>query len=367
MIFRPLSASLSLEASPYTIIRVGVMRTKLLNASDYHQLLHMSTPEILQKLQESDYAAEISAYALSATRLEHLDDMLTHNLVRTMAKLRRICDEHSIVVLNAFAMRNDLWNLKTMLRAIHAQIPLEEARRRILPTGILEEREWDALITAATSIESLLDALEKNPHEHLQRAAIELRKATEQQDVAQATWENALELSYFTLISEFIHTHGSTAVGFDEYFTEEIDTNNIATLFKLVREHLPPDQILTYLFPLTHRNDAIPLSFWQEACHATSINELFKRFSKTRYANAIAKGSKRHEATGSLVGLETELQKNLLRYSDTLMHRHPLSIDVILGFLLAKSTELRNLNSIVRGKQLGMDINEIEEFLIIRE
>ena len=68
--------------------------------------------------------------------------------------------------------------------------------------------------------------------------------------------------------------------------------------------------------------------------------------------------------TGSLIALETELYKHLLKQSILFMHQHLLSIDVILGYMFAKDIEVRNLKMIIKGKQLGLSEQFIENQLI---
>jgi len=54
----------------------------------------------------------------------------------------------------------------------------------------------------------------------------------------------------------------------------------------------------------------------------------------------------------------------LLKQSILLLHQHPLSVDVILGYMFAKDIEVRNLKIIVKGKQLGLSEEFIESQLV---
>ena len=94
------------------------------------------------------------------------------------------------------------------------------------------------------------------------------------------------------------------------------------------------------------------------------MEEISKELERTEYRNAIKKGIEEFKKTGSLIMLETELYKHLLRQSILLLHQHPLSIDVILGYMFAKDIEVRNLKIIVKGKQLGLSEDFIESQLV---
>ena len=75
-------------------------------------------------------------------------------------------------------------------------------------------------------------------------------------------------------------------------------------------------------------------------------------------------GIAEYKKSGSLIALETDLSKLLLRKSMMLLHQHPLSIDVILGYMFAKDVEVRNLRIIIKGKQLGLHEEFIEGQLV---
>ncbi len=62
--------------------------------------------------------------------------------------------------------------------------------------------------------------------------------------------------------------------------------------------------------------------------------------------------------------IESELQRHLMNRAILLYHQHPLSIDVILGFMFAKEIEVRNLKIIMKGKELGLDEEFISKQLI---
>ena len=97
---------------------------------------------------------------------------------------------------------------------------------------------------------------------------------------------------------------------------------------------------------------------------ADDLDSLTKALEQTEYKNAIDKGIVDFKNTGSLVTLEAELYKYLLRKATLLLHQHPLSVDVILGFMLAKDIEIRNLRVIIKGKQLGLSEEFIEKQLV---
>ena len=63
--------------------------------------------------------------------------------------------------------------------------------------------------------------------------------------------------------------------------------------------------------------------------------------------------------------IENALDKFLLKESTLLLHQNPLTVSVILGFMYAKEIEVKNLRMLVKGKQLGLEEEFIEQQLVI--
>ena len=95
------------------------------------------------------------------------------------------------------------------------------------------------------------------------------------------------------------------------------------------------------------------------------LKELIKRLEKEKFGETIKKGIEEFEKNESLIELEIGLYKFLLKRSTSLMHEHPLSIDVILGYMFAKEMDVKNLRLLLKGKQLGLDEEFIERQLVI--
>ena len=94
------------------------------------------------------------------------------------------------------------------------------------------------------------------------------------------------------------------------------------------------------------------------------LKTIIKSFKNFKYGKIIESGIKAYEETGSLIELETSLSKYLFKQSITLLHKHPLSIDVILGYMFTKDMEVKNLKIITKGKQLGLSEEFIEKQLV---
>ena len=148
---------------------------------------------------------------------------------------------------------------------------------------------------------------------------------------------------------------------FRSFLLKEVEILNILTLLRLKKAKFSRDLVKNFIIPT---GDKLKDSKMRELIAVDDLAQLSKAFEKTEYKALIVKGIEEFKNTNSLIVLETELYKHLLRQSILFMHQHPLSIDVIIGYMFAKDIEIRNLKIIIKGKQLGLSEQFIESQLI---
>jgi vacuolar-type H+-ATPase subunit C/Vma6 len=95
------------------------------------------------------------------------------------------------------------------------------------------------------------------------------------------------------------------------------------------------------------------------------LNELLDHLSKGPYRKILDKGIEKYRETGSLIGLEIEKEKFLLKKAAKLIPKlFPLSIYTILGYMFSKELEIKNLSIIIKSKQLRFPEAFIESHII---
>jgi len=93
---------------------------------------------------------------------------------------------------------------------------------------------------------------------------------------------------------------------------------------------------------------------------AKDMEELFNILRKTQYKDFIPK-----EIGESLIDIELKLDKYLIGKSILSTHQTPLTMSAILNFMFTKDIEVRNIRSIVKAKQLGLEEDFIEKKLVV--
>lgn len=344
-----------LGSYPYTYVRVVVMRALLLKKEEYHKLMKMKLDEITRFLEDTNYKAEINALAAEYSEADLLEHALNRNLVNTFAKLRRISPENLDLLINAYLKRNDVFNIKTILRGKYVRASEEEIKSMLFPIGTLDYEQLMNLTKLAT-IEDILKNSGTVPFDVLKEALENYKKEN-----TLAAIEAALDHAYYKELLRFTKRLSRQEKLFREFIESEIEIVNILTLLRLKKENLDNNRIKKYLFFFGAKEKDEEL---MKMLNAKELDGISKLLERKQYSSIIKEGLKNLKEKGTIIDLEIGLYKFLLRKSMLLQHQHPLSVDIILGYMFAKELEVRNLKTIIKGKQLNIEEEFIENQLI---
>ena len=350
----PPTQKIRLSFYPYTYVRTMVMRTMLLRAETYHKLLKMDFNEIARFLEETTYKQSIDALAGSITGAELIEAALNDNLAKTFAKLRRSSPPELGILINEYLKRKDIEDIKTIIRAVLVKADENIIEQNISGAGTLSRRELLALFRLA-NIEHILRGITFIPFERLKSAYEAYTRNN-----SLAALENALDRFYYRSLLSLSGRLPKEGEIFKDFLLKEIQILNLLTIIRLKHAQADTKTIMNHLIFTDDEAYQQTLEKWIDSDFPTLI-KLTQRFA---YKDIIARGLADYEKSGSLVPLEAGLSTYLYRTSLHHLHKHPLSIDVILGFLFAKDVEVKNLRAIVKGKKLGVSEQFIEEHLV---
>ncbi|MBI2651561.1 ATP synthase A1 subunit C [Candidatus Woesearchaeota archaeon] len=345
---------------PYTYVRTVVMRSFLFKMEDYHKMLKMGFNEIAKFLQDSYYQNEINELAREYSGANLLERALNKALENSFEKLIRISSEQLQVLIKEYLKRKDIEDIKTIIRGKFTNADEKAIISSLAAAGTLS-REYLMSLTRKESIEKVLadSILKDNEITSFELLKDGLRELNEKNTLAGI--ENTLDRYYYEHLLDFSARLPKQGALFKDFLLNEIYILNLLTLFRMKRSNVDKKIIKSFLIL---SGDNLKDSKISSLAEIDNINELQKALEKTPYAEIIAKGIGEFKKNGSLMSLEIELYKYLLKKSILLLHQHPLTIDVILGYMFAKDIEVRNLKILVKGKQLGLSNDFIESQLV---
>lgn len=351
------------KLSPYTYVRTSVMASKLFTEQDYRKLLKLELPEIVQFLEESTYKQEMDELASTEGGLQLIEHGIQRNFWRAVDKLRRVADENVRFFIDVYVWRNDIENIKTLIRGKRAQEPIGRLRNLFLPGTITKEEL--VVLYEKRDVESLLQALDlpfiNEPDKVYQESGL-------------AALEAAMTHGYYRLTHRIARRIADERDLFRQYLLLEVDLMNALTILKLKRTGSPASAIEPYLvdaygdmkpseYTIRHRARK---ELFRQLADAADIDHAIRLLEKSRFKEAVKPGIDAYRVTGSLLELEREFDIMLLRQATKLTHQQPMSADVVVSYLLAKVIETRNILMIIKGKELGVAEAFLEKELVVR-
>lgn len=346
---------LKLGFYPYTYVRTVVMRSLLFRKEDYQKMLKMGFSEIAKFLQESHYKKEINELATDYSGADLLELALNRNLAESFKKLIRISSYEISILVKEYAKRKDIDDIKTIIRGKFTDTNEKLIASSITGAGTLS---YDFLISLLKK-ESIEEILKNNKLVDFSLLKDALKIFNEKKNLVSI--ENAFDKYYYTHLMQFSNILPKEGALFRDFLLKEVEMLNILTLLRLKKAKFSKDVIQDFIIL---SNNKVKDSKIMDLAKVDDLEELSRVLAKTEYKEIIAKGIEEFKKSNSLITLETELYKYLLKQATLFMHQHPLSIDVILGYMFAKDLEVRNLKIIVKGKQLGLKEDFIESQLV---
>ena len=344
--------TLALGKYPYTYVRTTVMKSLLFKKADYQKMLKMSFIEIAEFMQDSNYKKEISEFASQYSGADLLELALNKNLAYTFKKLIKISPKELGLVIKEYAKRKDIEDLKTIIRGKFTNTPEKEVVNSLTSAGTLS-REYQHELMKQESIEQILKRNKIVDFSLLENGLNYLKEKN-----SLVMIENILDRYYYNNLIEFSKLLPKEGSLFRNFVVKEVEILDILTLLRLKKSKV--ENVREFI--ITARGIIDPKI--TKMAELTDLDSLLKALENTSYKNAIDKGIEDFKDKGSLITLETELYRYLLKQIALLLHQHPLSVDIILGFMLAKDMEIRNLRILIKGKQLGLSEEFIEKQLV---
>ncbi len=343
-----------LGSYPYTYARVSAMKGSLLRRQDYDKLLKMRVQEIVKFLQESDYKKEIDEIGGDFSLMDKIELGLNRNLQRVFNKLKRISDGNLRLLIAAYLHRKDIANVKTVLRGKLTSAATAYVESLLVPAGLLSEEYFRQL-------------LRKNTIEEIAKSVtfVDLTAATAafKKTGSLFEMENQLDRYYYDTLLDLSRRIPEQGILFKAFLENEIDVLNIKNILHLKHEGMKPQDIELYIFfsPLPAKN-----SFLRKLTRASDVGAALSILKKHGYGR-LAEGEEKLLKDKSLIEIEAHLYHYLLDKAVLLLHQNPLSVDVILGYMLAKELEVRNLKILLKGKQVGLEEALLEKQLIVHK
>ncbi|MFC7176818.1 V-type ATP synthase subunit C [Halosegnis marinus] len=340
----------------YVTARVRARRAKLFDEDDYRKLVRMGPGEIARFMEETEYETEMNELGARFSGVDLIEYALNRNLAKHFDDLLEWADGKLYDYVVRYLRKFDAWNVKTTLRGLYSGASTAEIEDDLIGAGEFSDAFLSRLVNAS-SIEAVVEQLDGTIFGDAAADAYELY---EEMGVL-VPLENAVDRAYYAeLMGNLPNEPNHAEELYIQFLRAEIDFRNLRNALRISRSGADIDPAEFYidggrLFAATELRQL-----------AANPDELVARVRESTYGDELDAALDGLADAEDLIGFEHALDAALLEYSDTLSNRYPLSVCPVLAYVLAKEREVDNIRAIARGREAGLDAEEIEAELVVQ-
>ncbi len=311
---------------------------------------------ILAGLDDTDYRPYLS----DIPRIEDVDVVaieraLKRNLTERYQELLKLVPRERRETIRKLIGRTDIWNLKTLLTAIHNNVPKERRMEEMVPSPTFSEERLK-LLTSAGDFQELLDYLRETEFFSVLSEALK-----DYEKIGLIALLSALDRHYYSSLWAEVLSKKAQRRTLKALVGYELDAVNIKLILRLKREHVPPDEMIKYIILPSHE---VTEGMMKSMIIADDISSAVEVIRYTTYGPILRGALSEVEASGSLLPIEKALDEGLLRVCKREALVRPMGIGPAVAYIFLKEKEVRNLRTVIKLKADKVEPVKIKEMLV---
>ncbi|MDF1542681.1 MAG: ATP synthase A1 subunit C [Anaerosomatales bacterium] len=344
----------------YANARIRGMRSRLLSRTFLDGLIaEQSVQHLVQEMDGTEYTSDLEDALIHGIDATSVDAALRNNMVHTFQKIMSFLNAEAEYLVTTLLGRWDIFNLKTILRAKHMHLPLDELKDGLLPAGQLTPVDLEAL-AAADDVRTVVDiavtwglpmasALREGHAEFMRTGEL-------------ASLELALDRYYSEWAKARLSRRGANMRMARKVLATQVDVANLVMVLRLQSADIETIDVDQYFL---EGGADITRELYMVLSKMSDIDEVLERLRGTPYGRALDEVSIKYLEQNSISVFERALEDLFMRRTLGIAKGDPLGIGVAVSYLWAKQNEITNLRIIVKGKAVGMPEDRVREELIL--
>jgi V/A-type H+-transporting ATPase subunit C len=310
-----------------------------------------SISDISSILESTVYGSEMQGSMINSSA--NLEEMLQTHQANLYNELMGMMPEKIKDVFFYLCQELEVNTIKSLLRDIHAQIPVGHTSLKLTSNGELEEEKLKRL-SESRNIAEMIPLLEGTSYESL----METLPGYEQSKKLH-TLESLLDKIVLTNTWKIISSRGDLTL-IQDYFALKVGVLNMKVLLRAKRDRLNWNEIEPFIFPQGHLFHQSKTSYGEEE----DIRGLITGLEKMPFYNSLMEALPEYEKTNSLLSLEKALDEFILRTGWDISMKHPFGIGPLMGFLSLKEVEMRNVRALAVAKEANLNHDDIRSLMV---
>lgn len=345
----------------YCNARIRGMWAKLLREDTLEALVSASDVEAqIRILSDTSYAAQLEESLIHGHTVAAIDRALRENLGRTSKTVHKILPRDGVGLVSAVLARWDVFDIKTILRGVHAHSTPAEILESLMPTATLLDAELEEL-ARAEDVNEVVDTLAtwRMPFARPLNDAM----AAYREKGSTAPLELALDRWFFERAYERL----KKGRGYDREIVREVlqttvDVENLRTLFRIAGAHFSKQDARDYWLS---GGKHITEKLFVRLSESMDPDGVLDGLRGTPYSRPLEAAAATYLKEGTLSVLERALEDTLTRKIISYRRPDPLCIGVVIAFLWAKQNEVTNVRIAVTGRSVGLPEERLRRELIL--
>ncbi|MFB0520268.1 MAG: V-type ATPase subunit [Desulfatiglandales bacterium] len=335
----------------YVNAKVMAKEGKFISPARWEDLWGCKSPgEIASLLEGTDYFPYLSERAIGEAR--ELENAILKEFSALGREISKSIPKGAWPIREYLLRKWDVINLRTVMRGIQGGLRKEEILDSFVEGGELDFMFFRAL-TDAEGMDSFVGLLAKTPYQSLKDGVARYNvaknlfflEAALDKILWEDLWIKVLNLKGMKEFRDFIGT--------------SVETHNLKIILRAKDNGLPLEDIEPFLIhECTLLNELLP-AFDEE-----DLPGLISLLEDTIYLEPLLSALAEHERTGSILSFEQALDNMVVRKAEDIRKKKPFGPGPLIGFLVSKEKEVRNLLAIVRSTEVALNRDEIRESLI---
>ncbi|MFT4868031.1 MAG: V/A-type H+-transporting ATPase subunit C [Candidatus Nanohaloarchaea archaeon] len=317
---------------PYMYARVSAKKAKLLEESDYQQLIKMEPNEIARKLQEGGYKTDIDELGVEYDGVELVELALMRNVSRTMADMIDISPDSLDPVINSFLRRYDILSLKRLLRWKKGG-EKGEVKDLLVPVGQYTAEDLQEL--SEKSFEEICRSIK------FKDSDVDYQSFIENTDDIREVERN-LDRAYYKEMRQTADSLGN--MWFKKFIRKEVEYEDLKIALRLKKYGLEIEEIEEWLV-----GEKITKCI-EKVLESENLDEAIKEVEECEGLE--------FQNGKNIEDVEHTLEIERLKSAFRTLHTEPLGLTSVFGYIVAKMVEVKNLRMLIRAKETNIQNQE---------
>jgi len=340
------------DALSYLYVNAKIMAKegKFISVSRWEDLWGCTSPgEIASLLEGTDYFPYLNEAAINDSK--ELEKAVLEEFSSLGREISEIIPKGAWPIKEYLLKKWDVINLRTVMRGIHGNLKKDEIVDSFIEGGELDIAFFKTLIDVE-SMDDFVALLAKTPYQSL-TDGIGKYSETKNLFFLEASldrifwadlWEKVLNLKGIKEFREFIGVC--------------VETHNLKIILRAKNDGLSLEDINPFLIP-----DCALLNEILPAFDEEDLSGLIPLLEDTIYFEPLLSAQPQYERNDSILPFEDVLGNLVLKKAEDIRKKKPFGSGPLIGFLVSKETEVKNLLVVVRSTEVDLDRAEIREII----